>query len=130
MAFYLYRKTGCGVWLATTIKWASVFSMFWGCTIGVVMNFIIACGGRADFGGKIPGDGVENLAVPGAMPTPWYQWLYVLVLGGGLNQIGLDLITWKVASILEKSGNDVINWHDQHKFGAFLLVFQVRSHST
>ena len=103
-----------------------MFSIFWGCTVGLYMNIDMFAGGRANFGiGRLMWDNLYEYGEHAPAATPFYQWIGSILLFGTFFQITLDAITLRMLMILEKTGdNSELNWHDQHKMAVLMYFAQ------
>jgi len=121
MGFYLCRYDFMPPWTATPLKWLSLLSVVFWCTVGIYQTASQAFGlGLGAFG--LP---VEK-AVPGGTldGQDFFTSVNLIVLMVGSMQAGQDYVAYKVLAIVEKSGTEEIAWKDMHKWAMIDLSYQ------
>jgi len=121
MGFYLCRYNFMPPWTATPLKWLSLLSIGFWCTVGIYQTFSQAFGlGLGAFG--LPVD----KAVPGGTmeSQDFFTQINLIVLLVGTMQAGQDLVAYKCLSLVEESGTDVLAWKDMHKWAMVDLAYQ------
>ena len=123
MGFWLCRYSFMPKGAATLLKWLSLASIIFWCTVGVYQT------GSQAFGLGLGGFGLDpKKVIPGGTGSMAVQEFFnaenLIVFFVGNMQAGQDLVAYKVLSVIEKTGNKEIAWVDMHKWAMVDLAYQ------
>jgi len=123
MGFFLMRYKFMPQKWAKFLKYCCVFNITFWFTIGLAMMLPQALGfglgnlGLWDTANSVPGGG-EGLG------QPFWQPLTFVICAVGSMQAGQDFVSYKVLSIVEKTGNEELAWKNMHKWAMVDLMWQ------